>query len=90
MNVLIVAGVESEHKLSVSTICAVPVFGGTAFFCFSFQDRTKHTTFASEFRSIRLMPEKLSTIIENNYGVSMVHTRHRLEGNIQVIDDHLI
>ena len=36
------------------------------------------------------MPEKLSTIIENNYGVSMVHTRHRLEGNIQVIDDHLI
>lgn len=34
MNVLIVAGVESEHKLSVSTICAVPVFGGTAFFLF--------------------------------------------------------
>jgi hypothetical protein len=58
MSALIVAGVGSEQKFSVSTICAVPVFGATAFFCFSFQDRTKHTTFASEFRSNRLIPEK--------------------------------
>jgi hypothetical protein len=56
MSALIVAGVGSEQKFSVSTICAVPVFGATAFFCFSFQDRTKHTTFASEFRSNRLIP----------------------------------
>lgn len=34
MSALIVAGVGSEQKFSVSTICAVPVFGATAFFLF--------------------------------------------------------